>query len=130
MQVLLASDISTSAINYQAVLPILLGETLDGCVGSGTRQPYLNKAIIILRGNCTYSVKACLQSYLPPSFSLPNTQTLEISPSPCNRVLEGKEEFLAFLPNGPVKAGRSIHRADFVETLSLVCRMNKMLCPM
>ena len=130
MQVLLASDISTSTINYQAVLPILLGETLDGCVGSGTRQPYLNKAVIILRGNCTYSVKARLQNYLPPFFSLPNTQTWRLVPALAIESWRERRNFLGFLPNGPVKTGRYIHRADFVETFSLVCRMNKKLCPM
>ena len=59
MQVLLATDIPPSKVGLQAMQTLLLAETSDGCLNLGTKQPYLGKAVLLLRGNCSYSVKVC-----------------------------------------------------------------------
>lgn len=66
LQVLLAPDILPSVIDLQATFNLVLEQT-DGCTSLGSQQPYVGKAILIMRGNCSYSVKVTCQ---PPNSGL------------------------------------------------------------
>lgn len=57
-QVLLATGIPTSTVNFQSRPRLALGAPADGCAGWGASRPYLGLAVLLQRGNCSYSLKA------------------------------------------------------------------------